>query len=295
MYKRKNLYFVFISLNLCLVLITPAQAMLSVKDDKGNIVTLQQPAKRIISLAPHITESLFAVAGGDKIIGAVSYSDYPEEAKLIPRVGGYPSLDIEKIVFLKPDLVIAWTHNNLNQVTKLKSLGLTVFISDPKHPGDVAKTLRRFGVLTGTTSTANKVADNYINQYIKLKNRFSNREKVKVFYQIWNKPLMTVGGQHLISDIINLCGGVNVFSEIKTLTPKISVESVIASEAEVIIAGGMGEKNPEWLTEWKSWNKLPAVEKEQLYFINPDILQRVGPRILQGAEELCELLDNTRK
>lgn len=278
------------------VFIVTVHAAVSVKDDKENIVVLQQPAKRIISLAPHITESLFAAGAGNKIIGAVSYSDYPEAAKKITRVGGYPSLDIEKIVSLKPDLVVAWSSgNNFKQVEKLVALGLTVFMSEPYNPVDIAKTVQRFGVLAGTSKTAEKAAKDFMQHYQSLKKHFSNKEKIKVFYQIWNKPLMTVSGKHLISNIINLCGGINVFSELEALTPVISREAVIASGAEVIVAGGMGNKRPEWANEWKSWRQLAAVKKEQIYFINPDIMQRVGPRILQGADRLCELLDNARK
>lgn len=271
------------------------QADISVKDDKGNLVTLKQPAKRIISLAPHITESLFAAGAGNKIIGAVSYSDYPEAAKKIPRVGGYPSADLEKIISLKPDLVIVWpSGNNLKQVDKLKTFGIKVFMSEPLHPQDIAKTIQRFGVLAGTTNVANKATSEFLNHYQSLKRRYSNKQKIKVFYQIWNKPIMTISGSHLISEIIELCGGENVFANIKILTPRISLESVLASKAEAIVSGGMGKVRPEWLDEWKAWPELPAVKKKQLYFIDPALMQRVGPRILLGADRLCELLDRAR-
>lgn len=276
-------------------LITSVQAAVTVIDDKGRSITLQQPAKRIISLAPHITESLFAAGAGDKIIGAVSYSDYPEAAKKIPRVGGYPAIDVERIISLKPDLVVAWSSgSNSKHIEKLISLGVTVFMSEPRFPKDIANTILRFGKLSGTNKTAEKSANEFMQHYKSLKKHFSNKKKVRVFYQIWNKPLMTINGKHLISNIINLCGGVNVFSELKILTPKISTEAVIASNAEVIVAGGMAKIMPEWVTEWKLWNQLPAVKKEQIYFINPDIMNRVGPRILLGADKLCELLDSAR-
>lgn len=287
----KQLFFLL----LIFTLMTAVQADISVKDDKGNLVTLKQPAKRIISLAPHITESLFAAGAGNKIIGAVSYSDYPEAAKKIPRVGGYPSADLEKIISLKPDLVIVWpSGNNLKQVDKLKTFGIKVFMSEPLHPLDIAKTIQRFGVLAGTTNVANKATSEFLNHYHSLKRRYSNKQKIKVFYQIWNKPIMTISGSHLISEIIELCGGENVFANIKTLTPRISLESVLASKAEAVVSGGMGKARPEWLDEWKAWPELPAVKKGQLYFIDPALMQRVGPRILLGADRLCELLDRAR-
>ena len=287
----KQLALIFISLSFSIT----TQASISVIDDSGRTVEVEKPAKRIISLAPNITETLFAAGAGNKIIGAVSYSDYPEAAKKIPRVGGYPSLDLEKIVSLKPDLVIAWTSGNSSkQVEKLISLGLTVFMSEPRYPEDIAKTMQRFGMLAGTNDIASKSSKDFIQHYQSLKNRYSNKEKVKVFYQIWNKPLMTISGEHLISDIITLCGGENVFADLKILTPRISLEYVLASKADVVVSGGMGKARPDWLDDWKAWPSLPAVKNKHLYFVEPALMQRVGPRILSGADKLCEILDKVR-
>lgn len=284
---------IFVIIMLCIA--TTTQASISVVDDSGRTVEIKKPAQRIISLAPNVTESLFAAGAGNKIVGAVSYSDYPEEAKKIPRVGGYPSIDLEKIVSLKPDLVIAWASgNSFKQVEKLISLGLTVFMSEPRYPEDIAKTIQRFGILAGTSDFASKSYEKFIRHYQSLKERYSNKEKVKVFYQIWNTPLMTISGEHLISDIITLCGGENVFSDLKVLTPQISLEYVLATKAEVIVSGGMGKARPEWLDDWKSWPALPAVKDKHLYFVDPALMQRVGPRILRGADKLCEILDKAR-
>ena len=288
---KATLLFVLINF----IAVTSLQAEINVKDDKGNIVTLKKPAERIISLAPHITESLFSAGAGDKIVGVVSFSDYPEAAKKITRIGGYSSINIEKIISLKPDLIVAWSSgSNLQQIKKLSDLGFTVFLSEPHLPLDIAITIQRFGELAGTEKIAIKSAEEFIKHYRELKNRYSNRKKVKVFYQIWNKPLMTVSGKHLISNIIDLCGGVNIFSDLRTLTPSVSIEAVVASNAEVIVAGQMGETNSDWANEWKPWSQLPAVKNDHIYFVNPDFLHRVGPRILQGADQLCEILDKVR-
>ena len=260
------------------------------------MIILQNPVNRIISLTPHITEILFSAGAGSKIIATVAYSDYPQAAKKIPRVSGYPSMDIERIVSLKPDLVVVWASgNNKEQVEKLMELGLTVFISEPRQVDDIYKTIRRFGKLAGTNNIAEKSAENFINHYKYLKEKYSNKEKVKVFYQFWNKPLMTINGQHIISDIINLCGGTNVFSNLNSLTPIISIEAVIASQTDVIVVGSNNEKKSKWLSEWKPWLHLAAVKKDHLYYIDPDLLNRMGPRILSGADKLCELLDKARK
>lgn len=286
---------VFVFIFFCLFLSLPSQAEISVTDDAGRVVKLEKSAKRIISLAPHITESLFAAGAGNNIVGAVSYSDYPEAAKKIPRVGGYPKLDIERIVSLKPDLVIAWASgNNSNQIGKLTSLGLTVFMSEPRYPKDIANTIQRFGVLAGTKDIATKSYNDFMRHYESLKERYSHKVKVNVFYQIWNKPLMTISGEHLITDIIELCGGKNVFSELEILTPRISIESVIASHSDVIVSGGMGKARPDWLDDWKAWPSVPAVKNEQLYYVDPALMQRVGPRILDGADKLCEIFEKVR-
>ena len=270
-------------------------AEIKVQDDEGNFITLPNPANRIISLTPHITEILFSAGAGSKIIATVSYSDYPQAAKKIPRISGYPSMDIEKIVSLKPDLVVVWASgNNREQIRKLSEMGLTVFISEPRRIIDIYKTIKRFGKLAGTNKIASKSAEKFIHHYEYLKEKYSNKEKVKVFYQFWNKPLMTINGEHIISNIINLCGGTNVFSELNSLTPIISIEAVLASRTDVIVVGNNDEKKSKWISEWKPWLHLAAVKKNQLYFIDPDLLNRMGPRILQGADQLCGLLEKAR-
>lgn len=293
MFRQSVFLILFIGLQVYSV---PAISAVSVVDDEKREVKLDKPAQSIISLAPHVTESLFAAGAGDKIIGAVSYSDYPEEAKKITRVGGYPSLDLEKIISLKPDLIIAWSSGNKKeQVQKLSDFGFKVFYSEPRYPLDIAKTIERFGVLAGTSDIAAESVKNFLAHYQSLKTRFANKEKVNVFYQIWNKPIMTINGEHLISEIIELCGGHNVFSGLTILTPRISLEAVLASKSEVIISGGMGSARPEWIEEWKPWPELPAVKNNQLYFIDPALMQRVGPRILDGADKLCDFLEQARK
>lgn len=276
---------------------TLSWAEIQVQDDEGNIITLKKSATKIISLAPHITEILFSAGAGSKIIGAVPYSDYPEAAKKIPRVSGYPSLDIERIISLKPDLVVVWASssaNNKEQVKKMRNLGLTVFISEPRKPIDIYSTIKRFGKLAGTSKIALISADKFIKKYNILKEKYSKKEKVNVFYQFWNKPLMTVNGQHLISNIINLCGGINVFSKLHSLTPLISIESVIASKAEVIVAGGSEDIELKWRSEWKPWLKFITEKKDPVYFIDPDLISRMGPRVLDGAEQVCQILEKVR-
>ncbi|MDH5299841.1 MAG: cobalamin-binding protein [Gammaproteobacteria bacterium] len=285
-----------IFVTVCLLLAaTPSQAAIVVTDDLGAKVELPAPAQRIVSLAPHATELLFAAGAGNKIVGVVKYSDYPPQAQQIPQVGGYKALDLERIVALKPDLVVAWPSGNKPAVVEqLKSLGLTVYQSQPDELSDVAQNLRQLGKLAGTEGIANQAAQNFTAEHQALKQQYAAKPPVTVFYQIWNQPIMTINGQHLISKVINLCGGKNVFESAQASAPKLDVEAVLAANPQVIVASGMGEDRPDWVDDWKKWPQLQAVKTKQLYFIPPDIIQRHSPRILQGAKQLCEALDKAR-
>ena len=285
----------FLALTVTTVLFSSAQAELVFKDDAGQEVRLKAPAQRIVTLAPHAAESLYAAGAGDKLIGTVEYSDYPPAAKKVPRVGGYSRIDMEAVAALKPDLVIAWqSGNNLTQVDKLKALGLNVYISQPNKMADVADQLERLGQLAGTEAAANAAAASFRKRLETLQTANASKPKVRVFYQIWKSPLMTVGGPQIITDAIRLCGGDNVFGNLGQMAPTVSVEAVLEADPEAIIATGMGDAKPEWLHDWDKWTRMTAVMRGNLFHINPDIMQRHTPRILDGAEKLCAHLDVAR-
>ena len=272
-----------------------ASAEVVVQDDLGNTVRLAQPAKRIIALAPHMAETLFAAGAGSKLVGTVEYSDYPEAAKKIPRVGGYSRFDLEAVAALKPDLIVAWYSGNAPaSVEKLRSLGFPVYISQPNRIEDVAVELEHLGVLAGTSTVANAAAAKVRERYAALKKRYSQRPVVRTFYQIWKQPLTTIGGRQIISSIVRLCGGENVFESLDAYAPVVTVESVIAANPEAIIASGMGESRPEWLDDWKRWPSIIAVTRDNLYFVQPELIQRHTPRLLEGAERLCQHLETAR-
>ena len=276
--------------------ISLAHADIVVKDDTGQEVRLKAPAKRIVALAPHIAESIFAAGAGDKLVGTVDYSDYPPEAKKVQRVGGYSRVDLEAVAALKPDLVLAWeSGNNMPQMSKLRALGLTVYVQQPNTIDNVANQIERLGQLAGSEASANAVAERFRQRLEKLRSANAGKPKVRVFYQIWKTPLMTVGGPQIISDAIKLCGGDNVFGHLKQMAPSVSVEAVLEANPEAIIATGMGDAKPEWLHDWDKWRKLTAVQRDNLFHINPDIMQRHTPRILDGTEKLCAHLDVARR
>jgi len=270
---------------------------LCVQDDAAKAVCLPEPARRLVSLAPHATEILFAIGAGKRIVGAVNYSDWPPAARAIPRVGGYNNIDVERILALRPDLVVAWASgNNAAQLDTLERLGLAVFRNEPRRIEDIAATARRLGRLTGTESEAAAFAARFESRYRRLRERYAGRSPVRLFYQIWNRPLLTVNGEHLISDVIRLCGARNVFADLPALVPRVSVEAVLAARPEIIVAGsGMGQDRESWLEAWRRWPSLPAVARDQLYLLDADLLQRHGPRILDGAERLCAVVEKARR
>lgn len=276
-------------------LVSSVSADIVVEDAIGRTVKLERPATRVVSLAPHITEVVYAAGAGDLLVGAVSYSDYPEAAKSLPQVGSYDSISYEALVSLKPDLVLAWHEGNGEEVvSRLESLGVTVYVGEPSKLEDVAELLRVVGELTGNQEIADEAADDFLDKLSYLKLTYSGQQSVSVYYQIWDEPLLTLNGDHLISDVVRLCGGRNVFADAIPLVSRISVESVVRSNPQVIVASGMDKARPEWLEDWRVWESMQAVSNDQLYFVPPDILQRHTPRIIEGATMLCNNLQKAR-
>ncbi|HEX5394445.1 MAG TPA: cobalamin-binding protein [Rhodocyclaceae bacterium] len=274
---------------------TWAQADVQVTDGSGALVRLAAPARRIVSLAPHMTEVLFEVGAGDKVVGAVEYSDYPEAAKKVRRVGGYSRVDLEAVAALRPDLIVAWqSGNSPSDVEKLKGLGFPVYLSQPNLIAGIPDELERIGKLAGTDVAAKAAANRFRDRYAKLTAHYGNRPPIGVFYQIWKQPLMTVNGKQIISDALRICGGRNVFANLPNLAPTVTVEAVIAANPEVIMASGMGDSRPEWLDDWRRWPSLTAVARNNLYFVPPEEIQRHTSRILDGTEKLCLDLDAAR-
>jgi len=273
-----------------------AHAEIAVIDDLGARVALPEPARRIVSLAPHVTELLFVAGAGGKVVGAVDYSDYPADAKAIRRVGGYSRLDFEAILALKPDLVVGWeSGNGLDNLQRLKQLGLPVFVSQVGALPQLGTTIERLGALAGTPEVADPAAAEFRARLAALRARYEGRDEVSVFYAIWNRPPITVNDRHLISDVIRLCGGRNVFGSLRALAPTVNEEDVVRADPEVIVASGAGEERPEWLDDWKRWPRLTAVARGNLYAVPADLIQRATPRVLDGAERLCAALDDARR
>lgn len=272
-----------------------ANAAVTVRDDTGAIVRLAAPARRIVSLAPHASENLFAAGAGKRLVGVVDYSDYPEAAKRITNVGSYERPDLETIVALKPDLVVVWQSGNASGlVRRLNALGFPVYQTQPDRLDDIPANIEKLGRLAGTQAISSQVAADFRQRLAALRARYATRPGVRVFYQAWHQPLLTVGGNQIISEVIQLCGGENIFARLPAKAPSVSFEAVLAANPEAIIASGMGYDTPIGLDIWHKWKRLQAVQRNNLFHVPADLMQRPTPRLLDGAEQLCGKLEIAR-
>jgi len=273
--------------------VSSAQAAVTVIDDAGATVTLERPATRIISLAPHITEQLFAIGAGDRIVGTTEHADYPPAAVAIPRVGRAHSLDLERIATLRPDLVVIWGSGfPPATVASVERLGVPVFISEPRTLRDVARSLERLGVLTGRDGVS--AAAQFNAKVDALRRQYSARAPVRVFYQVWAAPLMTLSGRHVINEAIELCGGRNVFASLIPVAPQVSTEAVVAADPQVIITAEPAGRASTALSEWQRFPTLAATRRQQFVTLDADRINRHGPRLADEIATLCAAIERTR-
>jgi iron complex transport system substrate-binding protein len=252
------------------------------------------PARRIVSLAPGLTELIYAVGAESFLVATVEYSDYPVAAKSIPRVGDAFRIDMERLLALKPDLVLAWTSGTpVTAIEQIKSLGMRVESLDVKHISEVSESLIKIGQMTGLQGNAKQVADTFEREMSALREQYQHRSPLSVFVEVNSRPLYTVNGQHVLSEVLNLCGGRNVFAELNQLAPIIGTESVLKANPDVILS--VDGTLEELKQEWRQWPQLKAVKGQHLYAVSPDTATRATPRLLQGAKEVCQALDQARE
>ncbi|MEY4751839.1 MAG: hypothetical protein RIQ60_4053 [Pseudomonadota bacterium] len=299
-------------------------APIEVSDDAGRRLRLARPAQRIVAVSPHITELLFAAGAGAAVVGVDAWSDYPAAARALPRVGDLNALDLERIVALKPDLIVIWGHgNSQRQLDVLAALGLPYYIDEPRRLDDIPRSLERLGRLAGRADAAQHAAAQLRQALDELAARARNVDPVAVFYQVWDAPLLTVNDRTLIGDVIRLCGGRNVFGHLPMQAPQLNIEAVLEADPAVILATrpGGGDAEPAappgsaasaagqtlpdaWATQaaavdpafalWRRWPRLHAVRRSQLVSLPDDLISRHGPRIVQGARLLCAALEQVR-
>ena len=269
---------------------------IQVRDDAGQLIELEQPARRIVALAPFLTELVFAAGAGDLLVGVSAFSDYPDEARAIPQLGDAYGLDLERLLSLRPDLVLAWSSGTgAAQIGKLRDLGLTVYVSEPRRLGDIGSTLERFGALSGRQHTARAAATEFGAAIDALRARYSGQAPIRVFYELWHQPWITVGGPHFISDVIALCGGRNAFADVNELAPVVDAEAVLARDPQVVLVGAESASDESVRRRWQRWALVSAVREGHVYVVPPELLQRQTTRVVAGATQACELIARARQ
>jgi iron complex transport system substrate-binding protein len=250
---------------------------------------------RIISLSPHITELLFAAGAGDRIVGVDDSSDYPAAVAGIARVGEPAALDVEGVLKLKPTLIVLWDSGTpASRKAELERLNLHLYVTDQHHLDDIGATLIEFGRLAGTEAVAAAAARRYRTDLAELRLQYAARSRLRVFYQVWDRPLYTLSGAHLVSEVLSLCGGDNVFADLSTLAPEIDKEAVLARNPDVILVAATGADGARQTLAWSHFSSLRAVRSHHVFTVDPSLVGRMAPRILQGVREVCSLLDAAR-
>lgn len=273
-----------------------AAAQIALRDDRGVEVVLAAPATRIVALAPHLTEIVFAAGAGAKLVGVSAHSDFPAAAAQLPVVSDAIHVDFEALALLKPDLVLAWrSGNRARDVAQVEARGFRVYSTDAGALEDVPRVLRAVGQLAGTAPAADRAASEIETRLAGIRRRHAGRPDVRVFYEIWHEPLMTVNGRHLISAMLALCGGRNVFADARPLTPVVSREQVLVADPDAIFVSAPPEQAQETAASWRQFKTLRAVQRAQILPMDPGLVNRMGPRVVEGAEAICGALDRVRR
>lgn len=273
---------------LWLLLALPAHAAIRVVDDAGQALEFAHPPQRIVALTPHLTELLFAVGAGAQLVGVDSASDYPQAAQALPRVGDFSRINFERILALKPDLVLVWAGGNrAADIHGLRQMGLPVLQTQATRLDDVARLLRLIGQASGHAQEGEAAAQDFLARLATLRTRAARHPPIRVFYQVWDRPLMTVGGTHWISDALVLCGARNVFADLQGLAPVVSPEAVLQRAPVLIVSGSDA---PDMRRRWQRFTGLPAVKNQAFARVDADRLHRPTPRLLDGVAELCAVV-----
>jgi iron complex transport system substrate-binding protein len=272
-----------------------ASAVRTVTDDSGRSVTVRAPPLRIVSLSPGGTEMLFAAGAGTQVVATVEYSDVPPEAKRVARIGDAVAIDLERLVRIHPDVVVAWpSGGNPAQRAKIARLGIPVYEQQAQRLKDLAPSIRRLGALTGTGLEAEAAARGIEARLASLERTYAGAgggaPHPSVLLQVWNRPIYTVGGQHLMTDALELCGARNVFADLPEAGPVVDIEAVIARDPDIIIAAGPPGESAGWLADWKRLGTLKAVRGGRLIAFEDQALSRLGPSFLDATEELCRAI-----
>jgi iron complex transport system substrate-binding protein len=250
--------------------------------------------QRIVSLAPHLTELAFTAGAGDRIVATVEYSDHPEAARAIPRIGDAFRVDLERLLALRPDVVLVWESGNpAPMLERVRALKLPVVSFQTQRLEHVATALREIGRIAGSSEIAERAAVDYERRIEELRERYRDRETLRVFIEVDDRPLYTVNGKQIISEIVELCGGRNVFADLEVWAPAISIEAVIAANPQAIIS--TDDTVPDAAAAWSRWRHIEAVRTGNVYTLRSDDIARATTRLTVAAEAVCRTLDTARQ
>ncbi|MGL4574289.1 MAG: cobalamin-binding protein [Burkholderiaceae bacterium] len=285
----------------CVFLLWAAPGFAQVKDGIGQTVALKGVAQRIVTLSPHATELVFAAGAGSKLVGVSEYSDYPAAAKTLPKVAAAGTVDIERVLAMKPDLVVSWASGVSPAArAQLRKLGIALFESEPRTLRAIADEITALATLAGTLPAAQSGIDALRAEITRMQQQTAAKARgaapVRVFHQIWERPLMTVNGQHIMSDAVTLCGGVNIFAQVAALTPTVTLESVIQRDPQLISAGASAAetKSSDPLAQWRGLPGLSAAKNQAFLILDADKFSRATPRMMEEVARLCAAIDQAR-
>lgn len=267
-----------------------ATAEISIVDDLNRRVVLSAPAQRIISLAPSITETLFALGAGDDVIGVTDFCNYPPEAQKKHRVGGITNPSIETIIGLKPDLIILSMEGNVREdFRKLLDLGVPLFVTNPRTLAGIHKSIDDLGVLTGKSNNAQRLVRAMTSREDSLRSLPQKHTHVLLIVSL--QPLIVLGTKTFLAEMLNLAGGENIAGDSPSTYPTLSREVVVEQNPDVIIVTSNILQNVDELLElFPEWAGLNAIRNHQVYRIDPDIVSRPGPRVVDGLEALYNII-----
>ena len=277
---------------------------LTAVDDAGRSVSFDRPPQRVVTLAPSLAELVFAAGAGTSLVGVSALTDYPPEARRIARIGDASRLDVERVLALRPDVVLVWQRGATSrELEQLEAAGIPLFQLEPRRLDDVARAIERLGALLGHDEEARRRARALRAELDRLRAEHAAAPPVSVFYQVWQQPLMTVNGRQIINDILGLCGGRNIFAGLAPLVPIVSTEAVVGADPEAILTASEHTVSSAWQRDpanpafapWRRHARMVAVRRGWLYTLDGDAISRQGPRIVDGAAAVCAVLDQVRR
>jgi iron complex transport system substrate-binding protein len=276
------------------LLLPAVAAAFSVQDDDRNTIELLRPAQRIISLAPGATAMLFAAGAGDRVVGTSAYSDEPAQAQKIERIGDFQSFDLERILALRPDVVVVWTGGtSLTEIARLQHVGLRIYHHHVTRLDQIPDSLRRLGRLTGTQSEAESAADALAKHIATLRSQYTHRSAASVLIQVWDRPLYTVGRDEILTDVIHVCGFRSAYEDLSDVSPAVTIESVLVRDPDIILALNPDRNSKDWLQQWRAFGSMKAVRTGRVLAWSDPRLAAMGPSEVDAAQALCKALTAT--